>query len=454
MKHLSRRQRLFVLTAIVAAGALLRILPALPGWIAGAERCFSRPDTPGYLEVARALAAGDIFGGGTARPPGFPLVGAVCFAGFGDGAAGMLLLSVLMVLISSLLPLLVYRAAREYAGVTVGMVAAGLTAFNLTASANAPMLLSDTLFSLTTVLQLWFFLRMVKRGGWGWFVASAAVAAIGALIRPINSVWILPALVVLAATPRLSLRGKIAAAIAGTAIFVALPAPWMWRNASLGAGYTLDTNTGAMYHQNGAMLLAAVNHSDFESEKLRIREELAAEFADHERYPDEKSREAYRIRKFRELIAAHFFTWLPQHFTWKILLPDAPTFLENLGLTSSGRGTMGVLARDGLFAAVDHYFGGRWYLLLPLLPLVVITLLTVAGAAGRVVIDICRLRSRWFELLLFLAFVEYYLFLPGPITAPRYQLPALPFGATLAALFIIRVVQLLKRRANRCRVKS
>ena len=451
MKLFSRRKQIIALTAIVAVGAFLRILPAIPGWAAGASERFSRPDTPGYLEIAQALGCCDIFGGGTARPPGFPAVAAAVFAVTGSGEVGLTVLSVLLALLASALPLLVYFAGREYAGVRAGLAASALTALSLTAAANAPMLLSDTLFSLAAALQLWCFIRFVRRRDWRAFVLSLAAASLGALIRPINIVWILPALFILCCTPGIPRKQKLAAAILGTAVFAALPAPWMMRNAVLGAGYTLDTNTGAMYHQNGAMLLAAVNHSDFESEKLKIREALEIEFADAARYPDEKSREAYRIGKFRELIAAHPAVWISQHFTWKILLPDAPTFLENLGVTTPGRGTMGILARDGLSAAVRHYFEGKTYLLWLLLPLIAAALALTLGAAAQVAADLLHLGTRWPELLLFLAFVEYYLFLPGPITAPRYQLPALPFASIMAAVFFLTLVKRLRRHLRSCR---
>lgn len=46
-----------VLLTLLAAGLLLRLAVALPGLCGDAETCFSRPDTPGYLGPARALAA-------------------------------------------------------------------------------------------------------------------------------------------------------------------------------------------------------------------------------------------------------------------------------------------------------------------------------------------------------------------------------------------------------------
>ena len=92
----------------------------------------------------------------------------------------------------------------------------------------------------------------------------------------------------------------------------------------------------------------------------------------------------------------------------------------------------------GIFAAADHYFDGRYWILLPLLPLLACVGALYLGAAGMLVCWIRHVRRDWYWILLFLAFAEYYFFLPGPITVPRYQLPALPMLAAMAGEFFRR----------------
>jgi hypothetical protein len=150
-------------------------------------------------------------------------------------------------------------------------------------------------------------------------------------------------------------------------------------------------------------------------------------------FPDARSKEQWRIAEFRKMVMQHPWTYLKQHCNWQILLPDAPSFLEDFGITSANRGTMGVLQKSGIFAAVKHYFGENYLLLLTaLLPLLAVHILLYAGAAWKLLNDFINWKSHWREILICLAFCEYYLFLPGAITAPRYQLPALPFLAVLA----------------------
>lgn len=422
--------------AVFAVAAALRLVAALPGLTSGDAARFARPDTAGYVSEAAELAtSGRITG--TGRVPGFPVFAAL----FVDGDTGELdwkSLSVVLSLVGAATCVLVFFAGKLHS-FKVGLAAALLYCGNLTAIANSPMLLSDTLFGFFAAAQFLFFMHLwVKKRNWCFF-PMVGVAALGVLIRPINLLWIFPALALLLLDfdAKLSWRKKLVFVAGGALLFMAIVFPWMFRNVARGAGFTPDTNTGAVHHQNGAMLMAEVNKTDFESEKAGLIDAEAAEFADAERYPDEASREAWRLRRYREMIAAHPLVWLRQSASWRIFIPDAPTFLELFGVTTPGRGTMGVMAKYGFFAGVRHYFGGNWQALLLTLCLTVPVLVLYACALGRIVCDICRVRERWYELVAFLAFAEYYLLLPGAITAPRYQLPALPVLCVLAALFML-----------------
>ena len=398
------------LLLLLAAAFAVRLGVALPGILEDPVARFSRPDTPGYLEPARALAAeGTPLSAG--RAPGFPLFAALVFRCFGVEAYGAL--AVLLVLVNTATLIPVWLAGREAGSSTAGVIAAALLGLNLTMTAQAPMFLSDTLAAFFAAWQFYFFVRFWKRREMWSFPVMIAVAALGAV---------------------------------SLAVFGAILFPRMAHNAARGAGFCIDTNTGAMYHQNGAMLLAKVNGTDYEAEKQKILAELDREFADKERYPDEKSRVDYRLKRFKELILAHPFAWFPQHLQWRILLPDAPTFLEILGATTSDRGTMNVLQAQGVWAAVRFYFDGKLYLLWLLAPLLAVTGILYLAAFGLLVSWFWRWKSKWYAIFVFLAFAEYYFFLPGPITAPRYQLPALPILTLMAAFGLIQGWDWVKRR--------
>ena len=171
------------------------------------------------------------------------------------------------------------------------------------------------------------------------------------------------------------------------------------------------------------------------------------EFQNRELYPDEKSREAYRVKKYRTLVMQHPFIWLKQQLNFATLLPDAPTFLELAGATTPNRGTMGVLAKEGLFPAVKHYFNGKYMLIFLLLPLLAVSAITAIGAVWHIVRMLCkRNRDSFVTLVLFSLLIWYYLFLPGAISAPRYHLPVLPCACSFASAALLDAVNAFRRR--------
>ena len=422
--------------AVFVAAAALRFAVAASGLCAADAARFSRPDTAGYMGMAAEFAAASSFSG-AGRVPGFPFFASL-FCDARTGECEWRALVATLALCGALSAVIVFFAGvlRSFG---TGLAAGLLYAFDLTAVANSPMVLSDTLFGVFAALQFLFFMLFWQRRRVWCFFPMVFVAALGVLVRPVNLLWLFPALALLLLNceAKLTWRRKLVYGLAGAVLFLAVATPWMFRNAARGAGFTPDTNTGAVYHQNGAMLMAEVNHTDFESEKARLLREAEDEFADTARYPDEASREAWRLRRYREMVLAHPLVWLRQSCSWRMFIPDAPTFWELCGVTASDRGTMGVMAKHGFFAGVRHYFNNDWKLMALSVLLLMPTLALYACALGRIVCDICQIRARWYELVVFLAFVEYYILLPGAITAPRYQIPALPVLCVLAALFML-----------------
>ena len=421
---------------VLSAALLLRLIPAICA-LSDAERLV-RPDSAGYLAPAYSMAESASYNT-TRRPPGYPLLAAVVFVFGGDAAA----LAIIQVIISSVTCLPVYLAAKEYGGKICGSIAAWLLALNITAIANAPLLLSDTLFAFFAAWQLYLFLKYCKNNQLKTLLYGVLIAACAVLIRPINQLLILVLCVLIFCRTTLPWKKRLLHALGSFLIFAAVITPWMWRNYAAGADFDIDSNTGAMRHQNGAMLMAKVNGTDFESEKQKLLASEAAAFADTEKFPDERSKEKWRKREFRNMVMKYPATYFFQHLDIRVLLPDAPTLLEDFGITSSDRGTMGVLKKDGIFAAIKHYFGENWFwYLLFILPMLIPVAILYLAAGWQLFRDLRQFKSCWFELLLLLGFAEYYLFLPGSITAPRYQLPALPLLCTFAAIalsnFLIR----------------
>ena len=160
-----------------------------------------RPDSDGYLSPALALAAGDGYPT-TTRPPGYPLLAAAVYSCRGNNT--VLAFCGMLAAIGACA--ITGFAAKEYGGKMCGIIATGLSLFHITVIANAPLLLSDTLFFLFAALQLWLFVLFYRRKKLRFVLICAAIAAIGTLIRPINQLFILPLTVLILCHPDLKYR--------------------------------------------------------------------------------------------------------------------------------------------------------------------------------------------------------------------------------------------------------
>ena len=144
--------KLLLLALLIAAALLLRFFP-LAAALASPEfpDNISRPDTPGYLAPARSLVQSGTYEG-TGRAPGFPLFLSLCFrtTGNDDCRLPAVLLTIVGIATAALCGTAAWILSADR---RTGVLAALLAALNLTAIANGPMLLSDTLFGLFAALQ-------------------------------------------------------------------------------------------------------------------------------------------------------------------------------------------------------------------------------------------------------------------------------------------------------------
>ena len=117
------------MAVLLVAGFLVRFGFALPGLLDHPEQCFSRPDTPGYLEPARSLAAGEGYtiNGEPAmdRVPGFPLFAAIFLRLFGS-ESGIPALVIALIAVGTLTAIPVRWAGAIWFNRRVGTVAAAL----------------------------------------------------------------------------------------------------------------------------------------------------------------------------------------------------------------------------------------------------------------------------------------------------------------------------------------
>ncbi|MDP8219681.1 MAG: glycosyltransferase family 39 protein [Candidatus Theseobacter exili] len=329
----------------------------------------------------------------------------------------------------------IYFAGKLLCGHRIAFLSGLFYTLNITSIAHSPLLLSDTLFTAFVAGQLYFSISYYKNGATSSIILGSLLWAFAVYTRSMIIYWIIlfPILIIL--HPHKKLSNKIIDIVAVIVISFLLITPWMLRNNSLGAGFRMETNSGNIYYHNGAALQSKITGTPSEEIREKWRNEDAKEFsAKRNLYPDENSKYKYKMEKFKTLVFQNPFRYLLLHFHPVMLFPDLPTFFEILGFTQTGQGTLDTLHRKGLKAAILHYFDGKLWLIFLASP----ALLLVCFVYLFCFITLIKwiILKKLFFIWLFLLFIVYFLFLPGPVVMPRYHLPALPLICIMAAISI------------------
>lgn len=440
------------LWGIVLAALLVRILCALPALCQGEP--LLRIDSQTYLQPAKALLSDGAYltapGSGlpmTKRPPGYSLVLALLLAVFGEN---LRIAALLNCLASALTCYPVGLCGRYLGGRKAGLLAAGFFALNLTSLSQAPLILADTLLGMCCAFALYQVLKAWRRHSVLHFGAACLLLAAGAWFKPVNTPVLLAGMPVLALIFFGFRRQTLCAWGMFLTVFLLMMFPLMLRNYRCGAEFDMDSNRGEMLYHSGSAILGAATGEDTGILRNRLCRETEDFLASHPaEYPDIRSQNAYRHAQYLKLIRTYPLAFLRTHLPqWTMLLPDLPTFLENNGATATGRGTLDVLRSRGLFAALNHYLDGRFGLLIPVLPFLLVSLLLYGGAFLLLCLWLCHWKTRWKYLMLFGLFGFFYLFAGGPVVMPRYQIPALPLLCAMAGTYCILLMRRFRKHRN------
>ena len=107
-----------------------------------------------------------------------------------------------------------------------------------------------------------------------------------------------------------------------------------------------------------------------------------------------------------------------------MFLPDVTHISDRWDLTSSNKGTLAVIKKDGLISGFQHFYSGNKSGLFVAIPLILIWLSTlILSFLGFLTL----IPTRWsFQVLLFLSISCYFIFIPGPASNGRFLLPVIP----------------------------
>lgn len=337
------------------------------------------------------------------------------------------------ILLSVATCLILYGIARRVVGERWALAAGLAQALSLSAIATSQYILTECVFTFLLAIQLWLAYEYREKGRVSTLIAATAVLGAMTHCRPISLLWILPQSFMLLCETRIEWGRRIGRVAIGLLVFVVVLSPRYVRNRALDGAWFFSTTTGytlLRYHAVG--LEARLTGEPGQQIRERIYNEVEAEFAAHpDKYASAHAQNAYRKQRAVEIVKRAPFLYFRMHFHPGVYLPRINSFFELIGMTQGERGTLDVLLRKGVFAAVRHYFGGRAWLILLVAPWIALLGLIYLGAAVGVVRWL--LDRDWISLLFFLAFVPYYTVLPGPAGEPRFREAAMPMLILAAA---------------------
>ncbi|MDD2709219.1 MAG: glycosyltransferase family 39 protein [Verrucomicrobiae bacterium] len=425
---------------ILALGLLLRLgLFAFAAAGSGTERFFT-PDSFGYHALAKTLLSCGEFSGiphgmpELFRCPGYPAFIALGLAAIRMDIYGVILIQILL---DVALCFLTFRLGIMLISRKTGVAASAIQAIFPCAVAASVRLLSETLFSFLFALALILILDRKKASVSIKTFSAGLLLGLACLVRPLA----LPLIILLPFFPafRCRARWRCGAFIALGAALVLIP--WMARN-QIKTGYGQLSGVGDynLLHYN-AMALAQIR-KDIELTPTWQKLVETAETSLKKSAPDPRNDPQY-LRFCRQeglnVIGSHPFAYAFAHLktTLGVFLPPATEFLEVLGITTGNKGTLAVLQREGVRAAIQRYFGRQTWPLFLSVPIILLTLLiycaSLAGllSLSRLAIRKKRLRLADWGFLVLIAL--FFILLPGPVAHARFLVPITPILSLLGA---------------------
>jgi glycosyltransferase involved in cell wall biosynthesis/4-amino-4-deoxy-L-arabinose transferase-like glycosyltransferase len=418
------------------------------------ERLHHR-DTGSYLQPARNLLAGHGFSQQEAPPftpdlrrtPAYPLFIALIYGVFGPHP---LFVAGGQVLISGVTAGLAYLLGTQLLPEREARLGGLLLVLSLGAIVYSVYLLTETLFTLLLLGGSYAVAVHRAKGQKRWLVGGGLLAGTAMLCRPIALFY--PPLVALLILfgHRDRWREGMSAALLFLGVTSVVVAPWLFRNYQVIGSPTLSTISS----RNVLLYNAVSLEADLrDAGQAQVRAEMV------ERVQQELARrggvdnEVLQVRLYNEwsrrIILAHPWRYVLVHLKNDLnsLLPNVTEFLELLGGTQGGKGTLSVLNQYGLWAAVRHYFGGKVWLLWLALPLMGLLGLTYLGMLAGLLI-LARRRA-WFSLALLLLPIAYFLLIPGAPSNPRFRVPVMPDVCLLAGMGLVTLWHRVRRRPRR-----
>lgn len=400
------------------------------------------------------------------RTPVYPAFVAAVYYGFGQYPYGVILIQTLLDVMTTVL---IYRLGQLIAGDLTGLLAGFIYALTPAAWRFTNELLAEILLTLLLCAALYTFLRGLLRVEQGTFALSGLLMGLAILCKP-NVQWI-PLLLLLGlawhlwrSPPRFLRAGGLF--LTGLALIIL---PWFVRNRLLFGRWLLSATFEVNIARVSAVAtLAELQHTTvapwtpaWEAIFYGIVEQAAVEY-DWPPANDEHKLSAQQLDKRRHEVARVALRIIRQH-PWAFLRSHVKGVLHSLMPTEykfwyeklSGQsweslgvcpgmtcGAIKLMLQGHLHEGLQLIWQERWIKLPWLARLLwVMGMFALPIGAVLALLSLLRLWRQPSVAFIFWSLIIYILFLPGPISYVRFQVPGFPFISVLKGVGIVVLVQ-------------
>jgi 4-amino-4-deoxy-L-arabinose transferase-like glycosyltransferase len=410
------------------------------------------PDTPGYIEPALRLIHGQGFIDDPHRTPVYPLFIASIYWVTSEKPLAVIIVQIFL---SVLTVLMIYWLGKRLLSESVGLIAAFLMAVSIEAITHSFFLLTETLFTFLffgSILAFVLFDQSHKRI---WLITSGLLMGIAILCRPIAFYFpVLFLLIVLFRSANSILERILKSIIYGGCVFLVL-LPWiLWNYSTIGLATVTTISDYNLLFYNAALLRADQTGQYADQVRDQLADQVDQTLTERNLIDTPANRSAIDREIALKIISGDPVRYGYLHLKSDLnnLLPGVTGLTEILGITVGGKGTLSVLNKDGLLAAIRFYFADKVWLLglfAPAIALLVVTYLADLIGAGRLVKD-----RKWFILCLLFIPLLYLMLIPGAPSNQRFRVPALPYINLLAAEGLLVTWRFIGKFINGIKNKS
>ncbi len=394
------------------------------------ERAFE-PDTPTYIGPALKLLHGEGFIEDPHRTPLYPLFIAFFYWLFGEQPLAIILAQIIL---SVLTVFMTYLIGKNLLSETVGLLAAFLMAVSIESITHAFFLLTETLFTLLflgSILAYIIFSQSRKRI---WILISGVLMGLTILCRPIATYFPYVFLILVLFDQAKDVYERLIKVVLYTLSLLAVIVPWMlWNYSSIGIATISTISEYNLLFYNAASLQA--NQLGLNEEQVRdnLRDQVEQTLQERNLTDTPNNRSIIYRELARGIISSDPLRYVYLHLKNDInnLLPGVTDLTEILGITVGGKGTLAILNKDGLIAAIRYYFEDKIWLIGIFAPAIVLLILIyLTDLLG---IGILVKEKKWFALLILSLPLLYLMLIPGASSNQRFRVPAMPYISLLAA---------------------